>query len=131
MANKKITRLGDLNQQIDGKLEVSDNDGNFVPSTLDQLLGQKLGKYAGVTLEEYQNDIKSKNLAELQTHAINLGLVPNRDRDRLTKQLIAAFNKYNSSYKKPAHVDSNVKLSETKSGRKTLENALKIMSGVK
>lgn len=130
MINKKITKLSDLNQ-VDGKLETQDKDGNFTPTTLDQLLGQKLGRYSGVTLEEYQNDIKAKNLAELQSHAINLGLVPNRDRDRLTKQLVAAFNKYNSSYKKPEHTDSNIKLSETKDGQKKLEAALKIMSGVK
>lgn len=128
--NKKITKLSDLNQ-IDAKMEIEDKNGNFTPTTLDELLGTRFNKYGGVTLSEYEAEINSKNAAELQSHAINLGLVPNRDRTRLVKQLIAAFNKYSNSFQKPKHLDSNVRLAESKAGRKNLDTALKIMSAVK
>ena len=95
--SKKITKLSDLNQ-TDGKLQQVNEDGSFAPSTLDELLGQSLGKYNGKTLEEYQSEIDSKNSAELQTEAINRGLVPNRDRNKLQKQLVAAFKKYTGTY---------------------------------
>lgn len=128
--NKKITRLSDLNQ-IDGKLEKVNIDGSFAPSTLDELFGVRLNKYNTTKLDEYLQEINGKNMAELQTHAINLGLVPNRDRVRLIKQLTLAFNKYIGTYSKPTHLDSNVRLADTKIGKSKLETALKIMSAVK
>ena len=131
---KKITKLSDLNQ-IDGKSERTDKAGNVIPTTLDQLLGTKMGivnVYGTADLDEYKKNIEGLNLAELRNHAISLGrFVPNSNRDRLTKQLVNEFVKFKASYSKPAHVDSNVSLQNSVRGKKKFNEALKIMSAVK
>ncbi len=128
-ATKKITKLSDLNQ-IDGKRDKVDAAGNVIPTTLDQLLGSRntpFSVYGTDNLEDYQNTLSGLNLAELRNHAVSLGrFVPNSNRERLIKQLTGEFIKYKSSYNKPSHIDSNVKLSKSK-----LDSALKIMSAVK
>ena len=128
-ATKKITKLSDLNQ-THGKLEKMDASGNVIPTTLDQLLGARnsiFNVYGTENLEEYQNTLSGLNLAELRNHAVSLGrFVPNSNRERLIKQLTGEFIKYKSSFNKPSHVDSNVRLS-----KRVLDNALKIMSAVK
>ena len=124
--NKKIRKLSDLNQ-IDGKLEKEDENGKFVATTIEQVLGfNPLSKYGVNNREEYVREIDSKNTAELRTHAVSLGLLPNANSDRLKKQLLLAFDRYMSSYQKPEHIDKNTTLS-----KKKLNVALKIMSAIK
>ncbi len=122
--NKKITKLSDLNQ-VDGKLHKDS------PTTLDQILGAGFHKYNNINEENYSSLISNMNVAELRSHSIKIGIIPNSNRDRLIKQLLGEFKKYNSTFKKPGFTDANVKLNSTKAGQKKLDTAMNIMRGVK
>ena len=122
--NKKITKLSDLTQ-THAKLEPEDENGNIVPTRLDQLLSSKagFGKYGTLELEDYENEINQMNTAELRTHAIQKGLVPNSNPEKCRKQLKAAFQKHVATYKKPHYVDENLNLNNKK--RQAVLNVLK------
>lgn len=121
-SNKKITKLSDLNQ-MDAKI----HDENSAPSTLEDIIGSTyFNRYNGESKENYEGKINGMNVAELRSHAITLGFVPNSNRERLVKQLLSEFNKYTLNFKRPAHTDSNVSLSN-----KQRDAALSIMRGAK
>lgn len=89
MPKKKLT-------QIDGKQET------FVPNTLDQIWGDTgLGLYRTLDLNEYQASLKEMQKADLQAHAIQVGIIPVDDRENLEKKLIKEFSRHVASYRRP------------------------------
>ncbi len=115
---KKIQELN----QIDGKQE------KFIPTTLSQIWGDTgIDKYKTLDIEVYKNQLKSMNLSDLRTHAVKIGLIPNKERERLEKQLIVEFRKYANLYQKPQDLNIHPKdISKEK-----LKAALDIMSEAK
>lgn len=106
MANKKIKH------QAHGKVE------KFVPTTLDQLLGDDgTGKYSTMEEQVYANRLKEMNKADLQHECIKIGLIPVDSRDVMVKRLMAQFNKHVSQYRIPERNKEN--------DPKTIESATK------
>lgn len=99
---KKLKKLN----QTHGKKE------EFVPTTLDQLWGNTgVSKYQTLDETEYTNKLGSFNKSDLQAHAIEMGLVPVDDRDKLTLRLVKEFRKHINNYKVPkTSSSSNVKI---------------------
>ncbi len=119
--NKKITRLKDL-EQIDGR----DSENETVPTTLDSLFGGAgLGKYRTSNRESYAHELDDYNTAELRNHAINIGLIPIANINRLKKQLLIEFDKFNLVAK------NNTKPRPRVISESNKEIALKILSAVK
>ncbi len=119
--NKKITRLKDL-EQLDGRDTTADN----VPTTLEAIFGGSgLGKYRTSNRESYANELDDYNTAELRNHAINIGLIPIANINRLKKQLLIEFDKYNLA------ANNNTKPRPRIISENNKEIALKILSAVK
>jgi hypothetical protein len=91
----------DLNtaMQVDGKVRKGEDEGKFVPTTLDQIWGQtKDIKYEGKSEEEYAEYLNELNTAELRTHAIQVAtIIPSTNVDRLKKRLVIEYQKYTNS----------------------------------
>jgi hypothetical protein len=84
-------------EQIHGKEE------NFEPTSLDQIWGDTgLNKYSTFDKDEYRTYLDDLNKTDLQQHAIKIGLVPIRERNRLTANLITAFQQHVAQYQKPS-----------------------------
>lgn len=67
--------------------------------SLDELLGRKTGQtaYAG-TEEEYNEKIRHMSMADLEKHALEVGLMPISNRVTLTNRLMREFRKNYSGY---------------------------------
>lgn len=118
MPRKK--KLEQLNQ-IDGKKE------DFKPAKLSQLFGDNgLWKYNTMEEEVYKKQLKGMNLSDLRRHAVKIGLVPNKERERLEKQLVIEFRKHTNLYKPPQNPHKPTDIPKDK-----LQQALDIMSAVK
>ena len=84
-------------EQIHGKEE------KFEPTSLDQIWGDTgLDKYSTFDKGEYRAYLDDLNKTDLQQHAIKIGLVPIRERNRLTANLITAFQQHVAQYQKPS-----------------------------
>ena len=109
MTNKKKSKKTPKKQTAASKKKVLDEmeqvhgkEEEYEATTLDQIWGDTgMDKYGTFKEEEYKSYIDELNKTDLQQHAIKLGLVPVRDRGRLTKNLIIAFKQHISQYKKP------------------------------
>ena len=107
--NKKTTtrrkKLDDINQ-TDGMVD------NFEPTTLDQIFGDDGNwKYKTLDKNEYEHYLNGLNKSDLQSHAVNVGIIPIDNKDQLTKRLVREFTRFSSAYKKPNRkksVDRNV-----------------------
>ena len=83
-------------EQIHGK------EDKFEPTSLDQIWGDTgMDKYGTFNEGEYKSYLDNLNKTDLQQHAVKLGLVPVRERDRLTVNLVTAFRQHTSHYQKP------------------------------
>jgi hypothetical protein len=80
--------------QIHGKEEIFEKQ----PSSLDDILGERLSIYTATSSEEYRGQLAEMNMTDLQSHAYKIGLVPTPDRRILTDRLIQEFMKWNSRY---------------------------------
>jgi hypothetical protein len=99
-ASKK-TSIEDM-EQAHGKEET------LQPTTLDQIWGDDgVSKYGTFSKAEYQEHIDNLNKTDLQQHAVKLGIVPVRERHRLTKNLMTAFDQHCSMYTKPSEANVN------------------------
>jgi hypothetical protein len=88
---KKLDEL----TQAHGKQEV------FEPQTLDQIWGDTgLSKYKTFDEQVYASGLAEMNRADLQAHAVTVGLIPIDNRDILTQRLVREFKKHVSSYQK-------------------------------
>jgi hypothetical protein len=105
----KKTKLKDLNQ-IDAKVETAR------PTSLDQIWGEDgTSKYGTNDPQEYKNYINSLNRTDLQTHAVQIGVLPNDNlemlRNRLEREFlrhIAAFQAPPSKLQKPKKISKEV-----------------------
>ena len=98
-ASKK-TPIEDM-EQAHGKEET------LQPTTLDQVWGDDgVSKYGTFSKAEYQEHIDNLNKTDLQQHAVKLGIVPVRERARLTKNLMTAFDQHCSKYTKPSEANA-------------------------
>ena len=101
----KKKSLDNLNQ-ADGMAE------EFEPTTLDQIFGDDGNwKYKTLDKNEYEHYLNGLNKSDLQSHAVNVGIIPIDNKDQLTKRLVREFTRFSSAYKKPNRkksVDRNV-----------------------
>ena len=101
----KKKSLDNLNQ-ADGMAE------EFEPTTLDQIFGDDGNwKYKTLDKNEYEHYLNGLNKSDLQSHAVNVGIIPIDNKDQLTKRLLREFNRFSSAYRKPQRkksVDRNV-----------------------
>ena len=96
-SKKSVKKLS----QAHGKVE------EFQPTTLDQIWGDDgTSKYGTFSKAEYQEHIDNLNKTDLQQHAVKLGIVPVRERARLTKNLMTAFDQHCSKYTKPSEANA-------------------------
>lgn len=80
-------------KQIDGKKET------FIPSTLDQILGDTgISKYKTMDENVYYARLSEMNKADLNAHAVSVGILPTESRERLEKRLMVAFRQYVSAF---------------------------------
>ncbi|MEK6883463.1 MAG: hypothetical protein AABY22_27800 [Nanoarchaeota archaeon] len=99
--------------QIHGKVET------FQPTTLDQIWGDTgLGKYGTLDEEKYISKLNDMNKADLQKHAVGVGIIPTDGREGLIKKLLKEFRAHVASFRKPI----------LKEPTKVSKNALKILS---
>lgn len=101
MENKNKTRVTAKKRvktmAADGK--TINNDPDKQPKSLADILGlTKKSPYETTDQAEYEKYLKSMNLSDLQTHSIKIGIVPNTDRENLTRRLAKEFKRHNSSY---------------------------------
>jgi hypothetical protein len=95
---KKISKLKQAHA-VHGKLEPEEVTAKKTYRTLDQIFGDTgLSKYQTLDSGEYESQLKEMNLSDLQNHASKLGIFPNDNRDRLTKNLLREFSLYASQY---------------------------------
>ena len=122
MANKRnIKKLADL-EQADGRDARTEN----VPTTMDALFGGTgMGKYKSLDRESYAAELDGFNTAELRNHAINIGLIPIVNINRLKKQLLTEFDKFTLVAKNNTTPRQKVLSSDAQN------IGLKIMSAVK
>jgi hypothetical protein len=100
---KKLSEL----KQIHGKLEVESqqNPSQYTPTMLSQIWGDEgLNKYKTLNADVYASQLTEMNSSDLRRHAVDLGIVPIENRERLTKRLISEFYKHVASYQKPGAV---------------------------
>lgn len=91
----KKAKFQDLNQ-IDGKVET------VRPTTLDQIWGEDgTTKYGTNDPQEYKNYITSLNRTDLQTHAVQIGVLPNDNLEMLRARLEREFLRHVLSYQAP------------------------------
>lgn len=91
----KNTKLKDL-KQIDGKVET------VRPTTLDQIWGEDgTSKYGTTDPQEYKNYIDSLNRADLQTHAVQIGVLPNDNLEMLRARLQREFMRHSLAFQAP------------------------------
>lgn len=70
------------------------------PQTLEQLFGETaITKYKTTDENVYLGELYEMNKAELQHHALKIGVMPIDDTPRLRKILQAEFNKHQVAYK--------------------------------
>lgn len=79
----------------------------------------KRNKYQTLKREDYETQIKRMNIAELQNHAISLGIKPSRNRNMLEKNLISLFRKNNGE---------QFGVVQAKTGVKNIDQVLDILS---
>ncbi len=84
--------------QTHGMVEKED----YQPTTLNQIFGDDGGwKYKTLDTDEYKHYLTGMNRSDLQSHAIEIGIIPIDNREQLTKRLIREFNRHTVAYKKP------------------------------
>lgn len=96
-------------KKLKGKKQVN---GEFEPTTLDQLLGYTgLAKYGTMVEAEYIEMMQNLNKSDLHSHAIKHGIMPIENRQRLENTLVKEFRKYVNTFKQPkAAKDKNTKM---------------------
>lgn len=81
------------------KKKVEDSSGNepgnkFNFKSLDEVFSSNArNPYKTNSKDSYENQIKKMNIADLQTHAISLGIKPSRNRTMLERNLISLFRR--------------------------------------
>lgn len=105
--SKKKTKLQNLSQ-IDAKEEKGR------PTTLDQIWGDSgLDKYGTMNFEEYKTRINSMNRTDIQSHAMQIGILPTDNHQMLIARLEREFLRHIGSYSAPADAkQKNTKVSK-------------------
>ena len=100
---KKAKKLQSLSQ-TPGKEE-----GNFKPTTLDQIWGDDgVSKYGTLNEAEYIKKIDDMHFTDLRTHAAEIGLIPVDDRELLRKRVISEFQRHVNNYTVPDNQSENI-----------------------
>lgn len=74
---------------VDGKIE------DFQPTTLDQIWGEDSNtNYKARSVKEYEQQLAEMNTADLQAHAVKVGILPTESRERTVRKLTTEFASY-------------------------------------
>lgn len=122
---KKSNKLTEMDQ-LHGKLEKENENGEYEVTSLDQLWGfdGTGGRYKTLDPQEYENELNDLNSAELRRHAIEVAhVVPSTSVERLKKRLILEFKKHISAFRVPKN--------QNKKDKPASKEVLKIMAEVK
>ena len=102
---------------INGKVETKRK-----PRTLDEVFGYNaLSEYKTLDPEEYKESLSEMNMADLQVHAVQKGVLPGDSRERTVQRLMNAFAEHRGRY---CEVNTPTR---NKSSKKKEELARKIM----
>ena len=125
---RKSNKVKEVNQ-TNGKFEpelTKQTEKPKRPLTLDQLWGETaISKYKTTDVNEYQNVLLEMNKAELQHHALKVGVMPVDDVPRLRRSLLAEFNRHQNDFKeKPEPLGSSKKIEITPEVKKILSEGI-------
>lgn len=85
-----------IKNQIDGKEET------FRPTTLDQILGDTgTSKYKTMDVVVYSDKLSGMNKSDLQSHAVQVGIIPIDDRRILVERLTREFKRHVAAFRAP------------------------------
>jgi hypothetical protein len=94
--NMGLNKLKQVNGQIEG------TSPNFKKTTISQVLGDKgYSEFGTLDIEEYTNKINKMDKYDLNVHAASVNVFPHENRQRLTKELLAAFTTHARKYLVP------------------------------
>ena len=97
-------------KKIDSLSQAHGKEEKHQPTTLDQIWGDSgMSKYKTLNEEEYEQQLRDFSRADLQAHAVKVGLIPIDNSDQLRKRLLTEFRKYASVYKAPIHAKKDEK----------------------
>lgn len=103
---------------INGKVETKRK-----PRTLDEILGyDALSEYKTLDPQEYKESLSEMNMADLQVHAVQKGVLPGDSRERTVQRLMNAFAEHRGKYCEVSTAAKN------RPSKKKEELARKIMS---
>jgi hypothetical protein len=77
--------------------------------SIDELLGISSNKYLTRDETRYENYISNLNTSDLQTHATQVGVLPNQDRSVTIKRLLKEFRIHNSGFLNTAEAVNPIK----------------------
>lgn len=106
---------------------VADGRKQSPPKSINDIIGfAGHSNYTTHDIKEYENQLNAMATADLQSHAIRIGVKPSSGRKALVTRLLREFKTNNSSY--GAALDTDRVRKNNKMTKKARETALKIMS---
>ena len=108
----KKTAKASSRKKLDAITQTDAMAEKYEPTTLNQIFGDDGGwKYNTLDTDEYKHYLNGLNKSDLQSHAVQIGIIPIDNKDQLLKRLVREFNRHAAAYLKPAQkksVDLNV-----------------------
>ena len=91
------------NEIVDGKIEELTPRGNVTAGksnarSIDELLGRTVASYSTGNIDDYEAKIRNYTLADLQSHAASIGLLPVSNKSTLINRLLTEFRKKSRGY---------------------------------
>jgi hypothetical protein len=80
-----------IQEQVITKLNVTGGKRNV--RSIDELLGRTTAAYSTSNIEDYEAKIRNMTLADLQSHAASVGLLPVTNKNTLINRLLGEFKK--------------------------------------
>jgi|TARA_B100001939_G_scaffold344627_2_gene359516 oligoribonuclease NrnB/cAMP/cGMP phosphodiesterase (DHH superfamily) len=110
---RKTTKATTRKKKLDNITQTDAMADKFEPTTLNQIFGDDGGwKYKTLDTDEYKNYLNGLNKSDLQSHAVEIGIIPIDNKDQLMKRLVREFNRHAAAYKKPAKKSVNLEVSQ-------------------
>ena len=110
---KKTTKATTRKKKLDNITQTDAMADKYEPTTLNQIFGDDGGwKYKTLDTDEYKNYLNALNKSDLQSHAVEIGIIPIDNKDQLMKRLVREFNRHTAAYKKPMKKSVNLEVSQ-------------------
>ena len=104
MAAKRKTSKASTKKGLKNLSQIHGEEEKFQPTSLDQVWGEDgSSTYGTMNDAEYERQIDEMNMADMQTHASRVGIIPIDNRSTLRDRLLREFRKHVANYRKPIH----------------------------